>query len=206
MRMASVPQILRVVCRLLLISLLLTSLSYAAVPRLIRYQGALVDSEKLPLADATYTITFRLYNAATEGTALWEESHAGPNAVPVTNGTFTVLLGSITAFDQVAFDQPLWLTIQLEGEPEMSPRQQLTSVPFALTAESLSGGTITVVEGKVGIGTTTPTALLHLRSPVANQRTVLNLEGYTDESEIRFLNGDTLRGKIYSYAGGIRFQ
>ena len=112
----------------------------AAVPHLIRYQGQAVDRNQVPL-EGPYTLTFRLYDAATAGAKLWEEVQ--PN-VPVTGGVFSVLLGQVTPLDPVDWTQPRWLSIQVNTEPELLPRQRITSVPLALRAEVAEGLTAAI--------------------------------------------------------------
>lgn len=67
----------------------------AVTPGVISYQGTLLNTTGQPL-NGTLNMTFRLYAAPTGGTALWTEAHTGANAVPVSNGLFNVLLGSLT--------------------------------------------------------------------------------------------------------------
>lgn len=104
----------------------------AQVPYLIRYQGQTVDTNGVPL-EGPYTLTFRLYDAATGGTKVWEEIQ--PN-VPLSKGHFSVLLGQIVPLAMMDWSQPCWLTMQMSGEPELVPRQQITSVPLAIRAEA----------------------------------------------------------------------
>lgn len=106
----------------------------AQVPPLIRYQGQAVDAKGVPL-EGPYTLTFRLYSAETAGTKLWEEVQ--PN-IPLSKGHFSVLLGSVTPLTGMDWSQPCWLAIQVNTEPELAPRQQITSVPLAITAEQLA--------------------------------------------------------------------
>jgi hypothetical protein len=91
----------------------------------ISYQGRLLDSEGHPV-DGARAMTFRLYPQATEGTPLW----SGMFPVPVEHGLFSVNL----PVPPDLFDgQALWLGVQVEGEAEMVPRQQLTPVPYAFS-------------------------------------------------------------------------
>jgi hypothetical protein len=75
-------------------------------------------------------MTFRLYTSASGGTALWTETQN----VTVTAGTYTVLLGSVSTLNTVAFDQPYFLGVTVGGDTEMTPRQALSSAPYALRA------------------------------------------------------------------------
>lgn len=102
----------------------------ADVPQLIRYQGTLVDAQQVAL-EGPYTLTFRLYDAAEGGTNVWEEIQAN---VPCTSGQFSVLLGQVRPLE-LAFDQDLWLSIAVNTDGEMSPRQRLSSVPYAQRAK-----------------------------------------------------------------------
>ena len=106
----------------------------AEVPHLIRYQGQAVDASGTPL-EGPYTLTFRLYDAETGGTKKWEEQQ--PN-VPLTGGRFSVLLGQVTSLATTDWVQPCWLSVQVNGDSELSPRQRITSVPLAITAERLA--------------------------------------------------------------------
>lgn len=119
------------------LSLLLTSLlplrpAFAQVPQLIRYQGQAVDSQGVPL-EGPYTLTFRLYDAATAGTLLWQEPQ---NNVTLSKGHFSVLLGQVTPLTAMDWSKSCWLSIQVGAQPELSPRQQLTSVPLAIRAQT----------------------------------------------------------------------
>ena len=155
----------------------------AAVPRLVRYQGQAVDSNGVPL-EGPYTLTFRLYDAVTNGTALWTEQH--PN-VTVTGGNFSVLLGEIVSLDAFDWSQSRWISVQVNSEPELSPRQQITSVPLAIRAKDAEQlGPIVSVGSNVGIGTSTPASqrgfgpndrVLHLKGLTTGSATGVRLDG-----------------------------
>jgi len=106
----------------------------AQVPSFIRYQGQAVDSQGVPL-EGPYTLTFRLYDAATGGTKIWEEIQAN---VALQDGRFSVLLGQVTPLAAMDWGEPCWLSVQVGSEPELAPRQRITSVPLALTTERLA--------------------------------------------------------------------
>ena len=113
--------------------------AFAQVPALIRYQGQAVDSHGVPL-EGPYTLTFRLYDAETGGVKIWEETQTN---VPLTGGHFSVLLGQVASLDATDWSQPRWLSVQVNSDPELVPRQRITSVPLAMrakTAEELANG------------------------------------------------------------------
>jgi hypothetical protein len=111
--------------------ILITTSVSADVPHLIRYQGKITDKQGAPLNGA-YNITFRLYNAETGGTLLWSETQP---SIPVNNGIFTVLLGNVTSLN-LPFDEPYWLSMEINEDGEMEPRQAITSVGYAIHAET----------------------------------------------------------------------
>src|ERR1051326_2280292 len=65
------------------------------VPPLMNFQGRLTRPDGTPVADGTYTITFNLWDALTNGNKRWEQTL---NPVPVKNGVFGVLLNFTTGF------------------------------------------------------------------------------------------------------------
>jgi len=105
------------------------SIVYAAVPHLINYQGRLTDSGGVPL-NGTYSLTFRIYDAETAGSLLWEEIQSG---AVIQKGIFNILLGSVTNLN-LAFDKQYYLEIKV-GSEVMSPRQRITSAGYAIRAE-----------------------------------------------------------------------
>lgn len=122
----------------LMVWLVASSATSAAVPHLVRYQGKALDSQQVPL-EGPYTLKFRLYDAETGGAVVWQETQ--PN-VPMTNGQFSVLLGQVTPLN-VDWNVALWLSIQVGTDPELAPRQRITSVPLAIMAEQLATPPIT---------------------------------------------------------------
>jgi len=104
---------------------------YAEAPHLINYQGKLTDSEGTAVSDGTYEITFRIYDALSEGNFLWEEVQT----VTVEKGLFNVLLGGVNDLD-LPFDTGYWLGIKVGDDSEMAPRQRITSVGYAIRAET----------------------------------------------------------------------
>jgi hypothetical protein len=109
----------------------LLTTAHAAVPHLVNYQGRLTDSSGTPL-NGSYNITFRIYDAATAGNLLWQEAQIG---VVIQKGIFSVLLGSVTALN-LAFDKQYFLAVQVGSDPEMNPRQMITSAGYAVRAET----------------------------------------------------------------------
>ena len=115
--------------------LLLLSFSAWAVPGLINYQGKLTDPNGISL-DGLYIMKFYLYDPESGGSPLWNEQQE----IMVTNGIYNVELG-ITPFPSDLFDnENLYLEVEIFstgiGWETLSPRQRLTSTPFAMRAAS----------------------------------------------------------------------
>lgn len=113
-----------------LTGLFITQISSAAIPQLIRYQGKLNDDQGIPL-EGDYSLTFRIYDQDTGGVSLWTELQP---AVQITQGVFNCLLGQVTELD-LPFDTDYWLSIQVNDDAEMAPRQRITSVSYAFRAK-----------------------------------------------------------------------
>ena len=60
--------------------------------QVLNTQGVLRDGTGHSVADGTYQITFRIWNAETGGTAVFEQV----SSVTVTNGVYSVELGSLS--------------------------------------------------------------------------------------------------------------
>ena len=99
-------------------------LNSTAVSSSISYQGYLTDNSGNPLS-GSYNMKFELFNTATGGTALWQQS----STVLVEDGLVDLVLN----IDAALFNgQALWLGITANGQ-QLSPRQELLPSPYALT-------------------------------------------------------------------------
>ncbi len=159
-----------------LLLLAIAALAWGALPQTINYQGYLRNTDGTPV-NSQVSVVFSLYAAASGGSALWTE----PQSVTPANGVYSVQLGSLTAFPVNLFanNDTIWLGIKVEHDPEMTPRQQLTSVPYALKAATVDTVPSTAINGTLGIlqlpvGTTAGTVasgsdprLTDARSPTA---------------------------------------
>jgi uncharacterized repeat protein (TIGR02543 family) len=113
----------------LLVTLLVAALATAA-PAVVSHQGFLTDAAGQPL-NGTAALSFSVFAAASGGAALWTETRA---AVPVVDGVYSVELGAITPFPSTLWDgSDRWLEVTANGET-LTPRQRVTSVPYALNA------------------------------------------------------------------------
>jgi len=157
-------------CSLALLCLAMVSITIAAdVPQLINVQGKLTDAGGDPVTDGLYPVVFTIYTAAIGGSVLWQET----DTVEASGGLFSIALGENTTLPASLFDSTeLWLGIKVETDPEMTPRQRLTTSPYAFRAAGSSVGGGWVDDGavvrletntdNVGIGTASPSARLHV--------------------------------------------
>lgn len=100
----------------------------------ITYQGQLRQNNQA--FTGTAEVSFDLYNAPTGGTPM---ASIGASSIGVTNGLFTKLLDFGPAYD----GNNKWVEIKvrtgLGAFTTLSPRQQLTAVPYALNSRALYG-------------------------------------------------------------------
>jgi len=97
----------------------------------MNYQGYLTNAAGVPIS-GTVQMVFSVYYVPTGGTAtaLWTETQN----VTVTNGIYNVNLGEVTPMT-LAFDVQYYLGVAVGTDPEMTPRQTLTSMGYAFRAE-----------------------------------------------------------------------
>jgi hypothetical protein len=102
----------------------------------ISYQGQLLNPNTGgPVADGTYPIRFRIYDAPTGGNVHADISQT----VRVVRGIFSTLLDVNPEFFSGG---QYWLGVQVSADPEASPRQPITYVPYAFwsrNADKLDG-------------------------------------------------------------------
>ncbi len=161
----------------------------SAVPGQITYQGKVSDAAGNLIGAGTPVnrkVRFRIYNDPTSVLA-GNRLHTEEQTVTIANGEFNVLLGLagatavsgetfVASLDTIFNGAARYLGVTVDGgsgtfsgDPEISPRQQIVTMPFAFrakVAESVVGSTATSnvfqATGNVGIGTNAPAAPLTL--------------------------------------------
>lgn len=115
--------------------LLAAATAVAQIPRTINYQGRIADGPN-PV-NGPRTMTLKIYDAATGGATLFEETQT----VNFSNGVFTAAIGGGTPGGipaTVTFDRQYWLGVTISGfngDNELTPRFILRSSPYSLRAE-----------------------------------------------------------------------
>jgi hypothetical protein len=103
---------------------------WAQAPEMFRYQGRLVDGTNL--VNATLPMGFKLYNALSGGTKLYEDS----TSVTVVDGLYSTTIGDNTVFGSLTnamTNAAVYLELTVNGST-LSPRERLVSVPYALSS------------------------------------------------------------------------
>jgi hypothetical protein len=126
----------------------------AGINRQINFQGKIVNKTTTTnIPNDSYVFTFKFYNAATDGdqlpiSATWTENQT----LPVTNGIFRATLGSVTPIPTALNfnDDAIYLDITFAGEI-FTTRVRMTSVPYAINAQKVSGLTVTDTTGTLTI-------------------------------------------------------
>jgi hypothetical protein len=179
----------------------------AGFPTTLSYQGNLTDKAGVGITGSR-TLVFSLYGIDTGGSASWSEQQA----VTVTAGKFSAVLGNTVPLDVSVLGGDTWMGIAVLGEPEMTPRQKLTSVAYAL--RSMSSDTVT--NGVYTTGSYADPAWINSLSAAKvtgkvsganNADTVTNgvytNGSYTDPAWITSLSAAKITGSISSTAGGV---
>ncbi len=119
--------------QIVLFLFLLFSSGALAVPVTIHQNGVLMDAQGIPY-DGPAQLRFSLYDQAEGGEALWFEDHN----LNLNMGYYSATLGAQTAFGENLDVGPRFIGVLVDGV-EMSPRVQLSSVPYARRAENVDG-------------------------------------------------------------------
>jgi hypothetical protein len=124
--------------RIVAMWLYVTSLAFAGVPHQISYQGRITDTDGMPV-NSTPDVTITIFEDETGITQLWSESH---DDVPVVDGLFDVILGSVNPIPESVFTGEVrWLGVQVDGGPMSEPLTAIVSSAYAFrsgVADSLA--------------------------------------------------------------------
>ena len=111
------------------------SVASAQVPTTMIHQGRLLDRAGAGVA-GSQSLVYRIYDSATGGTAIWTETLT----VTLDDGYFSTQLGSTTPLTPAVFaGRTRFLGVTVGTDPEMTPREPIGSVPFALVAGNVTG-------------------------------------------------------------------
>jgi len=124
---------------MVLAALAVCSYAWAQTPERIHYQGHLTNEAGTPITcippfqcDQPLTMTFRFHDDPDAGEELWSEVH---EAVPIEAGLFNITLGQITPVTAELLAGPRWLSVEINGNGELSPRQEIVSAAYAIRSQ-----------------------------------------------------------------------
>jgi hypothetical protein len=160
--------------------------SVAQVPGKIMYRGYLKVDEVVPPGQVQETLVFNLYDQETSGTLI---ESVTKEFVDIFDGNFSVTL-DFAPNNFIGGNRYLGVVV---GGEELTPRQQFVTVPYAYQAGNLTSTS----DGKVGIGTTTPSSTLTVAGTV--ESTGLTVNGSIQS------NGVTSNGLVHATSGGFKF-
>lgn len=156
----------------------------AAIPKTFSYQGTLRRANGA-LANGTFDIRLRLYDAPVAGTVLHNELLED---VVVRDGAFSIVVGdgATKIGDTVFNNATLYLGITVNNDSELTPRQRLHPVPWAMQATSAQtavtasnlaqgGGVPNLV--KIGTGAVSVIDFLPNNGKITNDANGLTLNG-----------------------------
>ena len=118
--------------KIITIFIFLANLLFADIPKTLSYQGYLLNSDNSRM-EGKKTVSFRIYNQAKNGTAVWEEN----KSVNFFNGIYSTILGEKVPID-IDWNSTYWITSKVENNDEISPRQQLTGASYSLHSIKLA--------------------------------------------------------------------
>lgn len=122
------------------------AIAAVTIPRMLSYQGKLLDSSGTPVADTTYSILFRLFDVPTGGTAFWSETQT----VRTRAGLFSVLLGLVTPLDSFPQTGTCYLNMKVGAAPALTPRIQIASAAYAFLASKADTANYALAGGSPG--------------------------------------------------------
>ena len=154
-------------------------------------QGVLRNANGTAVENGQYDIIFRLWDAPTNGTKIWEEEKT---QVDVEGGIYSVVLGDGATELTADFTKKYYLGVAVEGGTELIPRAALTSSPYALSL--IGDDNIFPNSGNVGVGSSAP----QHKFTVQRKEAILGLEA--DSNAVNTATITTIAEGMQFDAGG----
>jgi hypothetical protein len=150
-----------------------------------------MDNAGALVPDGNYSLTFKLYNVAAGGSALWTETQS---PVAVSRGGFSVILGSVVPLSGLAFDVPYWLGITVGAGTEMTPRVALASSPYGLSLRLPFAGAVSSASPALAITNTGAGAAI-------SADPLLTVGTTSRNGEVRVYGNGMFGAHIYNHSG-----
>jgi len=189
----------------------------AAANTNINFQARVLSNAGAVVSDGFYSVEFNLYTQSAGGVSQWTETQV----VTSKNGYITVSLGSVTPFGSgIDWSQEQWLSMNINGDGEMSPRMKVTAVPLAFRAnqaDSLTTPTGTVSSSQLaqlspGLVQSTSSASAALRINQTGSGDLLQLQSsgsniltLSNAGDLSIVRGLTVGNSTNTVAGTIRW-
>ncbi|RJR27215.1 MAG: hypothetical protein C4574_06490 [Candidatus Latescibacterota bacterium] len=183
--------LVRVVLMLGVAVILVSPMGRTQIPRTMSYQGVLTNADGTGVPDGDYSLGFCIYDVSSGGIPLWKEV----KVVPVVKATFNAILGTVLPLD-LPFDRPYWLGIQVQGEPELSPRTLLTASPYAMNVAA--GAAVKSLNGLTDSVTIAAGANVTI-TPAGNTLTIASTGATSDGDWV--ISGDNLYAGVSGNVG-----
>lgn len=128
----------------------------------VSMQGVLKNFDGTIVDNGNYNIVVNLYDVTAGGTSLWSENQN----ISTVGGVFNSYLGAtpagLAALQLLTFNVPYYVGITIVGDQEMSPRIELTGMPYAIRANTANFANGVVLPGNPTVSSDPVTGDLEL--------------------------------------------
>lgn len=127
------------------------AVAIAAPTPVFNYQAQVQSASGGAVTDGTYTVVFRIYDVASDGIALWTETHT----MAIEDGLASTTLGTLTPVTLDFNSAAYYLGVTIGSDSELSPRKRMGAVPYAANAKTLDGKSVgTSANNVLGLNST----------------------------------------------------
>lgn len=164
----------------------------AMLPVTLNYQAYVTDSAGTPV-DGERLVTFRLYSTETGASMVWQETQQ----LTIAAGLLQAELGAVNPLNQPDdFDTPLFLSIEIESDGEMSPRRPLSLAGYAVqaaNADTLDGQDAAALDQSAHVSdSTNPHGVTPVQIGAATAADIAAHASVADEHHARYTNAEAV--------------
>jgi len=170
----------------ILLALTAVNVVLAQAPEQFKYQAVLRDATGNIIPLTAKTVIINVLQGSATGTSVYQETHSvtttAQGVINLNIGGGTVNAGVFANINWCA--NPYWVKVTVDGT--VISTGQLVSVPYSLHVKGIN-----VVSGNVGIGTTTPAALLDLYGTAPQTNVTVKSNNTSLGPELRLISTAT---------------